>query len=65
LALDFVNTLDYRYDPDRASSGHFTMPTARLEVRMESPLPFLKGSFIPYNMPVYPGARRIGQPEAT
>ena len=35
-----------------------TMPPARLEVRMESLIPFLWGSFIPYNMPVYPGARR-------
>ena len=26
---------------------------------MESLSPFLQGSFIPYNMPVYPGARRI------
>jgi hypothetical protein len=25
---------------------------------MNSPYPFLQGSFIPYNMPVYPGARR-------
>jgi len=25
---------------------------------MESLSPFLQGSFIPYNMPVYPGARR-------
>jgi hypothetical protein len=31
---------------------------ARLEVRMESLSPFLWGSCIPYNMPVYPGARR-------
>ncbi len=26
---------------------------------MESLIPFLLGSFIPYNMPVYPGARRV------
>ena len=26
---------------------------------MESLSPFLQGSFIPYNMPVYPGAQRI------
>jgi hypothetical protein len=25
---------------------------------MDSLLPFLQGSYIPYNMPVYPGARR-------
>lgn len=35
------------------------MPHARLEVRMESLSPFLWGSCIPYNMPVYPGAQRI------
>jgi hypothetical protein len=33
------------------------MGPARLEVRMESLSPFLWGSCIPYNMPVYPGAR--------
>ena len=26
---------------------------------MESLSPFLWGSFIPYNMPVYPGAQRV------
>ena len=26
---------------------------------MDSLLPFLQGSFIPYNMPVYPGALRL------
>jgi hypothetical protein len=26
---------------------------------MDSLLPFLWGSFIPYNMPVYPGALRV------
>ena len=26
---------------------------------MESLLPFLQGTCIPYNMPVYPGAQRI------
>ena len=26
---------------------------------MESLSPFLQGSFIPYHMPVYPGARRV------
>ncbi len=30
--------------------------TARLEARMDALPPFLWGSFIPYNMPVYPGA---------
>ena len=34
---------------------------ARLEARMESLSPFLQGSFIPYNMPVYPGALRIAR----
>src|SRR5271157_1894694 len=38
---------------------HLAMCHARLEVRMESLSPFLWGSCIPYNMPVYPGARRI------
>src|SRR5580698_690142 len=33
------------------------MSHARLEVRMESLAPFLQGSCIPYNMPVYPGAQ--------
>jgi hypothetical protein len=33
------------------------MPHARLEVRMESLLPFLQGTCTPYNMPVYPGAQ--------
>ncbi len=28
---------------------------------MDSLLPFLWGSFIPYNMPVYPGALRIAR----
>src|SRR5271157_2992647 len=37
---------------------HLAMCHARLEVRMESLSPFLWGSCIPYNMPVYPGARR-------
>jgi hypothetical protein len=36
------------------------MPPARLGVRMDSLLPFLQGFFLPYNMPVYPGALRIG-----
>jgi hypothetical protein len=35
------------------------MSHARLEVRMESLAPFLQGTCTPYNMPVYPGARRI------
>jgi len=35
------------------------MSHARLEVRMESLLPFLQGTCTPYNMPVYPGAQRI------
>jgi hypothetical protein len=38
---------------------HLTMTPARLEVRMDSLLPFLQGTCTPYNMPVYPGARRI------
>ena len=37
---------------------HLAMCHARLEARMESLSPFLWGSCIPYNMPVYPGARR-------
>jgi hypothetical protein len=38
---------------------------ARLEAKMESLSPFLWGSFIPYNMPVYPGALRVARnPEA-
>jgi len=35
---------------------HLAMPPARLRVRMESLAPFLQGSCIPCNMPVYPGA---------
>jgi hypothetical protein len=34
------------------------MSQAKLEVRMESLLPFLQGTCTPYNMPVYPGAQR-------
>jgi hypothetical protein len=34
------------------------MSYAKLEVRMESLLPFLQGTCTPYNMPVYPGAQR-------
>jgi len=33
------------------------MSHAKLEVRMESLLPFLQGTRTPYNMPVYPGAQ--------
>ena len=36
------------------------MPPARLAVRMDSLPPFLQGSYLPYNMPVYPGALRFG-----
>ena len=35
------------------------MSHAKLEVRMESLFPFLQETCTPYNMPVYPGARRI------
>ena len=46
----------------RCSTGRSSfcsrIPDKLLEVRMESLSPFLQGSFIPYNMPVYPGARR-------
>ena len=35
------------------------MSHAKLEVRMESLIPFLQGTYTPYNMPVYPGAQRI------
>ena len=35
------------------------MSYAKLEVRMESLLPFLQGTCTPYNMPVYPGAQYI------
>src|SRR5215472_14926503 len=35
------------------------MPPARLGAKMDSLSPFLSDSFIPYNMPVYPGARRL------
>ena len=35
------------------------MSHAKLEVRMESLLPFLQGTCTPYNMPVYPGAQWI------
>jgi hypothetical protein len=42
------------------------MSLARLEVRMDSLLPFLQGFFLPYNMPVYPGALRFaGYPPTT
>jgi hypothetical protein len=33
------------------------MSHAKLEVRMESLLPFPQGTCTPYNMPVYPGAQ--------
>jgi hypothetical protein len=32
---------------------------------MESLSPFLWGSFIPYNMPVYPGALRLARDSST
>ena len=35
------------------------MSHAKLEVRMESLLPFLQGTCTPYNIPVYPGAQCI------
>ena len=35
------------------------MSHAKLEVRMESLLPFPQGTRTPYNLPVYPGAQRI------
>jgi len=35
------------------------MLAARLGAKMDSLSPFLWDSFIPYNMPVYPGARRV------
>jgi hypothetical protein len=35
------------------------MSHAKLEVRMESLLPFLQGTCTPYNMPVYLGAQCI------
>jgi hypothetical protein len=35
---------------------HLAMPPARLRVRIESLAPFLQGSCIPCNLPVYPGA---------
>jgi hypothetical protein len=38
---------------------HVEMSPARLKARMESLSPFLYGSFVPYNMPVYPGALRL------
>ena len=39
------------------------MPPARLGVRMDSLFPFLQGSYLPYNMSVYPGALRLaGKP---
>ncbi|MGB6691217.1 MAG: hypothetical protein WBE76_25570, partial [Terracidiphilus sp.] len=37
---------------------HLAVSHARLEVRMESLLPFLQGTCTPYNTPVYPGAQR-------
>src|SRR6516164_6181534 len=40
--------------PAYASRKHLAMSHARLEVRMESLLPFLQGTCTPYNMPVYP-----------
>jgi hypothetical protein len=43
---------------------HLAMGSARLEVRMESLSPFLWGSYIPYNMPVYPGARQYDRNRA-
>ena len=45
--------------PAYASRKHLAMSHARLEVRMESLLPFLQGTCTPYNMPVYPGAQCI------
>jgi hypothetical protein len=38
---------------------HLAMSPARLEARMDSLLSFPVGLFIPYNMPVYPGALRV------
>src|SRR5258706_15287542 len=38
---------------------YLAISPARLEARMDSLSPSLKGSFIPYNMPAYPGALRI------
>ena len=35
------------------------MSHAKLEVRMDSLLPFLQGTCTPYNMPVYPGAQCV------
>ena len=40
---------------------HLVVFLARLEVRMDSLFPFLQGSRIPYNMPVYPGALRVAR----
>ena len=45
--------------PAYASQNTSRCPHARLEVRMDSLLPFLQGTCTPYNMPVYPGAQRI------
>src|SRR5713101_7619111 len=53
-----LNSPAHRY-PCLRFNGHLTMPAARLGARMDSLSPFLSDSFIPYNMPVYPGARRI------
>src|SRR6266576_3848192 len=38
---------------------YLAVSPARLEARMDSLFPFLYRSFIPYNMPVYPGALRV------
>ena len=61
LVPPFLEKLEILCPSDERSQARFernlTMPPVRLdEARMDSLHPFLYGSFIPYNMPVYPGA---------
>jgi hypothetical protein len=55
-----LNHPAHRY-PCLRFERNLTASPARLEAKMESLSPFLWGSCIPYNMPVYPGAPRQNQ----
>jgi hypothetical protein len=61
LRFSKLNSPARRY-PCLRFERHLTMPPARLRAKMESLSPFLLDSFIPYNMPVYPGAPRLTLP---
>ena len=53
-----LNSPAYRY-PCLRFERHLAMPPARLGAKMESLSPFSWDSYIPYNMPVDPGAPRL------